>query len=136
MPHRDHRRDHFMGREPEVLCTSEPLLHGHSRTRGHGERNGKGLVTQLCPTLRDPTDCSPPGSSVLGILHSRILEWVAFPPPGDLPDPVITPGPHTLQAGSSLSSHLEKGSLYYYLGLFFKLTQGSCFRELRKGGTR
>ena len=34
-------------------------------------------------------DCSPPGSSVHGILQARILEWVAGPPPGDLPDPGI-----------------------------------------------
>ena len=37
------------------------------------------LVTQSCPTLGDPTDCSPPGSSVHGILQARILEWVAVP---------------------------------------------------------
>ena len=40
---------------------------------------------QLCLTLRDPMDCSPPGSSVHGTLQARILEWVAissFPPPG------------------------------------------------------
>ena len=37
------------------------------------------LVAQLCPTLCDPMDCSPPGSSVHGILQSRILEWVAMP---------------------------------------------------------
>ena len=37
------------------------------------------LVTQLCPTLYDPMDCSPPGSSVHGILQARILEWVAIP---------------------------------------------------------
>ena len=35
-------------------------------------------VAQLCPTLCDPTDCSPPGSSVHGIFQSRILEWVAL----------------------------------------------------------
>ena len=34
---------------------------------------------QLCPTLGDPMDCSPPGSSVRGILQARILEWVAMP---------------------------------------------------------
>ena len=34
------------------------------------------LVTQLCPTLCNPMDCSPPGSSVPGILQERILEWV------------------------------------------------------------
>ena len=32
---------------------------------------------QSCPTLCDPVDCSPPGSSVLGMLQARILEWVA-----------------------------------------------------------
>ena len=39
----------------------------------------KVLVTQLCPTLCDPMDCSPPGSSVRGFLQARILEWVAIP---------------------------------------------------------
>ena len=34
------------------------------------------LVTQSCPTLFDPMDCSPPGSSVCGILQARTLEWV------------------------------------------------------------
>ena len=33
---------------------------------------------QSCPTLCDPTDGSPPGSPVPGILQARILEWVAF----------------------------------------------------------
>ena len=35
-------------------------------------------VAQSCPTLCDPVDCSPPGSSVHGILQARILEWVAI----------------------------------------------------------
>ena len=34
---------------------------------------------QACPTLCDPLDCGPPGSSVHGILQARILEWVAMP---------------------------------------------------------
>ena len=37
------------------------------------------LVAQLCLTLCDPMDSTPPGSSVHGILQSRILEWVAVP---------------------------------------------------------
>ena len=49
------------------------------------------LVTQSCLTLCDPLDCSPPGSSIHGIFHARILEWVAIPPPGDLPDPGSEP---------------------------------------------
>ena len=36
------------------------------------------LVTQLCPTLCDSRDRSPPGSSVHGISQARILEWVAI----------------------------------------------------------
>ena len=39
----------------------------------------KVLVAQLCPTLSDPMNSSPPGSSVHGILQARILEWVAIP---------------------------------------------------------
>ena len=34
-------------------------------------------VTQSCPTLSDPVDCSLPGSSVHGIFQARVLEWVA-----------------------------------------------------------
>ena len=34
---------------------------------------------QSCPTLCNPIDCSPPGSSVHGSLQARILEWVAMP---------------------------------------------------------
>ena len=37
------------------------------------------LGAQLCPTLCDAVDCSPPGFSVHGILQARILEWVATP---------------------------------------------------------
>ena len=35
-------------------------------------------VTQLCPTLSDPMDCSPPGSSIHGIFQARVLEWGAI----------------------------------------------------------
>ena len=38
----------------------------------------KVLVLQSSPTLCNPTDCSPPGSTVHGILEARILEWVAI----------------------------------------------------------
>ena len=35
-------------------------------------------VTQSCPTLGDPMDCSLPGSSIHGIFQARVLEWVAI----------------------------------------------------------
>ena len=48
-------------------------------------------LLQPCLTLCDPVDCRPPGPSAHGILQTRILEWVAKPPPGDLPHPGIKP---------------------------------------------
>ena len=48
-------------------------------------------LLQLCPTLCNPMHYSLPGSSVHGILQARILEWVAVPFSGDLPDPGIKP---------------------------------------------
>ena len=47
------------------------------------------MHAQSCLTLRNPMDCSPPGSFVHGIIRARMLEWV--PSPGDLPDPRIEP---------------------------------------------
>ena len=44
------------------------------------------LVAQLCLTLCYHRDCSPPGSSVHGIFQAGILDWVAFPLPGELLD--------------------------------------------------
>jgi len=35
-------------------------------------------VAQSCPTLNDPMDSSPPGSSVHGVFQARVLEWCAI----------------------------------------------------------
>ena len=48
-------------------------------------------LLQSCPPLCDPMDCSPPGSSVHGILRARILEWVAMPSSRGSSDPGIKP---------------------------------------------
>ena len=42
-------------------------------------------VAQSCLTLSDPMDCSPPGSSVRGILQARALEWGAIAFSGSKP---------------------------------------------------
>ena len=60
--------------------------------------DGEGEVAQSCPTLCDPVDCSLPGFSIHEILQARILEWVPFPSPGDLPDPGIETGSPALEA--------------------------------------
>ena len=51
----------------------------------------KVLVAQSCLTLCHPMDCSSPGSFVPGILQARILEWLPFPSPVDLPNTRIEP---------------------------------------------
>ena len=51
-------------------------------------------------------DCSLPGSSVHGIFQARILEWVPFPHPKDLPDPGI-------ELASPVSSALSRWVLYH-----------------------
>ena len=90
------------------------------------------LVTQSCPTLCNPMGCSPPGSSVNGILQARILEWVAMPSSRDLPNPGIKPRSPALQADSLLSEppgkpmNIGVGSLSLLQGIF--LTQ-----ELNRG---
>ena len=61
------------------------------------------LVAQSCLTHCDPMDCSPPG-----ILQARILEWIAFPSPGDLPDSGTKPRSPALQADSLPSEPLGR----------------------------
>ena len=68
------------------------------------------MLVHSCLTLCDPMNRSPPGSSVHGILQARILEWIAIPPPVDLPDPGIkpvSPVAAALQVDSLLLSHRE-----------------------------
>ena len=47
----------------------------------------------------DPIDSSSPGSSVHGISQARVLEWLPFPSPGNLPDPGIKPISPALAGG-------------------------------------
>ena len=79
------------------------------------------LVTQSYLTLCDPMDCSPPGSSVHGILQARILEWVAMSSSGGSSQPGIKPRSPTLQADSLPSEPPgEHLNLLYSLTSFFK----------------
>ena len=65
-------------------------------------------VAQSCPTLCNPVDCSPPGSSVHGILMARILEWVAISFSRGSSQPGIKPRSPTLQADALTSEPPEK----------------------------
>ena len=61
-------------------------------------------LIQLC----NPMDCTLKGCSLQGIIQARMLEWVACPPPGDLPDPGIFPA-HGLNPVSLMSPALASG---------------------------
>ena len=74
-------------------------------------------------------DHSPPGSSVHGVLQARILGWVPFPSPGDLPNPGIQLRSPALQADSSLS-HGERLILIQVIH-FFQSKLGKCSGVIR-----
>ena len=68
----------FLSCSPEWLLqlqASPPHSSKEEEQRGPEEH---ALSHSVCPTLCNPMDCSPPGSSVHGILQARILEWVAY----------------------------------------------------------
>ena len=58
-------------------------------------------------------NCSPPGSSVHGILQARILKWAEVASPGDLPNPGIKPKSPAWQADSL--PLIQQGSPTFYL---------------------
>ena len=77
---------HNLGQSPHpeilnLIIFSKPLCHVYACLHAQW--------LQLCLTLSNSMDHRPPGSSVHGILHTRILEWLPCPPPGDLPYLVI-----------------------------------------------
>ena len=67
----------FFTAEPsKKLCKQEPSWNNRRRL---WVSKVKVLVTKSCLTLCNAMDCSPPGSSVRGILQARILEWAVIP---------------------------------------------------------
>ena len=80
-------------KSPSPACLT--LLVGGPQTQFQRVACVKSL--QSCPTLCDPMDCSPPGSSVHGILQARTLEWAALPSsracwPSSPPSPTLEVG--------------------------------------------
>ena len=76
-------------------------------------------VAQSCLTLCNPIDCTPPVSSVHGILEARILEWVAMPSSRGLPNPGIKPRSPTLQADLLPSEPPGKAPFHVFSPLYF-----------------
>ena len=65
-------------------------------------------VCQLCLTLCDLMDCSPPGSSIHGLSRQEYWSVLPFPSPGDLPDPGIKPRSPALEADALTSEPPRK----------------------------
>ena len=72
----------FLPRSKRLLISIPEIKKKKDKCRNHCSLwwwNEMMKVSQLCPTLCDPMGCSPPGSSVHGILQTRKLEWVPIP---------------------------------------------------------
>ena len=61
------------------------------------------FIAQSCPTLCDPMDCSPPGSSPMGFSKQEYRSGLLFPSPGHLPDSGIEHGSPAFQADTLTS---------------------------------
>ena len=79
------------------------------------EKKVKVKSLSQCPTICDPMDCNPPGSSVHGIFQARILDWVAISFSRDLPNRGIEPGYPALQA-DALPSEPSRPSFNPWVG--------------------
>ena len=97
-----------------------------------------GLVAKSCYLFCNPTDCSPPGSPTHGISLAKILEWLLFPFPKDLPVPEMEPASpawhvDSLPPGKPMVSTVvyAKKNLTYYIVKVRK----SNTKTLRDGNT-
>ena len=88
------------------LTTGPPEKPHHSFLKAVKNEN-ESEVAQSCPTVCDPIDCSLRGSFIHGIFQERVLEWLPFPSPGNLPNPGIKAGSPALQA-DALPSELPR----------------------------
>ena len=71
-------------------------------------------VAQSCPTLSDPMDCSPPGSSIHGIFQARELEWGAIAFSGFSPS-LVQIGETSWILDSEMSLKLQGADIVSYL---------------------
>ena len=81
-------------------------------------------VTQSCPTVSDPMDCSPPGSSVHGIFQARVLEWgaIAFSIFANCKPPI----PQSLTLWNRMNGfrllRIWRGKCIYYIPFSWQIT--------------
>ena len=93
------------------------------------------MLSHFSPTLWDPIDCNPPGSSVRGILQARILECVTISFSRGSSHPGIEPESHVSCIGAGSSTTWEKpGSLLFQVSKN-KLILVVCCAALENRGT-
>ena len=93
----------------------------------------KVFIVQSCSIHCEPMNSSSPGFSVCGILLARIVEWVAIPSPGDLPNPGTELRSPSLQADSLPSEPpwkpLEETYLNVIKAIYEKSTGNSILND-------
>ena len=72
------RSEGLMGEERVFQTEGSVCVKAHGDRKISNTAAAAAKLLQSCPTLCDPIDSSPPGSSVHGILQARTLEWVAI----------------------------------------------------------
>ena len=87
------------------------------------------VSAQSCPTLCDPMNCSPPGSSVHGILQARILEWVAISSSTASSWPRIEPVSSALAGRISITEPPGKPHAFVYLMHLPLYSAQNCYLE-------
>ena len=86
-----------------------------------------GLAAKSYLTLHDPIDCSPPGSSIHGLLQARIWSGLPFPSSGDLPNPGTEPRSPALQT-DSLPSELHFLAIMNNAAMKISFCVNICFQ--------
>ena len=74
---RPHRRQPIRLSDPGILQAKNTGVGCHFLLQCM-KMKSESEIAQSCPILRDPLDCSPPGSSIHGIFQTRVLEWGAI----------------------------------------------------------
>ena len=88
------------------------------------KKESESEVTQSCPTLCDPMNCSPPGSSSHGIFQARVLEWGATA----FSVVLSLPGPYNCESGSQVLKTKYRTALLFQRQRLSYCDQVGCLK--------
>ena len=113
------------GRQEEKGTTEDEMIGWHHWLNGHESE-----VAQSCPTVSDPMDCSPPGSSIHGIFQARVLEWGAIAFSKWWPDKAKWPSKITTQNTELKHTHINLAVLIRHSLKYKKIvSQKTSYRD-------